>query len=324
VHSAGPGRPARISASIGVSAFTADGALAADDIIAEADIAMYDAKEAGRAGIRVFRAEEHRRERMTVRAQWITRLREALERDRFRLYAQPISGICSNGVQRAELLLRYLDDDGSLVAPGHFLYLAERYDLMRDIDRWVIGQAIELLDREHAAGRDVALSVNVSGRTLTDAHIGDELAALLAGRRFPAGRLIIEVTETAAITNLERARAFADRLHELGCRFSLDDFGSGFASFYYLKHLRFDEIKIDGEFVRRLPDTPVDELVIEAVVGIARGLGTKTVAEFVSSDETVAILRRLGVDYGQGLHLAPPVPVETLFPLTGDVGVDVR
>jgi EAL domain-containing protein (putative c-di-GMP-specific phosphodiesterase class I) len=282
--------------------------------MAEADIAMYDAKDAGRATVRTFRAEERRRERVTVRAQWITRLREALEQDRFRLLGQPIVGICSNGIPRAELLLRYVGDDGELVTPANFLYLAERYDLMRQIDRWVLGQAVEILHREHVAGRDLALSVNVSGRTLTDQAIGEELAALVEQAPFPPGRLIIEVTETAAITNIDRARSFADRLHEVGCRFALDDFGAGFASFYYLKHLRFDEIKIDGEFVRHLPYTPVDQLVIEAVVGIAKGLGSQTVAEFVGSDETLAILRRLGVDYGQGFHLATPTAVELLFP----------
>lgn len=314
VQSAGAGRPARISVSIGVSCFPPRGDLTAEDVMAEADIAMYDAKDAGRATVRTFRAEERSRERVTASAQWITRLREALEEGRFRLLAQPIVGICANGIPRAELLLRYVGDDGELITPSTFLYLAERYDLMRQIDRWVLGEAVKILHREHAAGRDLALSVNVSGRTLTDQAIGEELAALVESAPFPSDRLIIEVTETAAITNIDRARSFADRLHEVGCRFALDDFGAGFASFYYLKHLRFDEIKIDGEFVRHLPHTPVDQLVIEAVVGIAKGLGTDTVAEFVGSDETLAILRRLGVDYGQGFHLAPPVPVDQLFP----------
>ncbi len=314
VQSAGPGRPARISASIGISCFPPFADLSAEDVMAEADIAMYDAKDAGRATVRTFRAEERRRERVTVRAQWITRLREALEQDRFRLLGQPIVGICSNGIPRAELLLRYLGDDGELVTPNNFLYLAERYDLLRQIDRWVLGQAVGILHREHAAGRDLALSVNVSGRTLGDQAIGEELAALVEQAPFPTGRLIIEVTETAAITNIDRARTFADRLHEVGCRFALDDFGAGFGSFYYLKHLRFDEIKIDGEFVRHLPHTPVDQLVVEAVVGIARGLGSQTVAEFVGSDEALEILRRLGVDYGQGFHLAQPTPVDLLFP----------
>ena len=166
-----------------------------------------------------------------------------------------------------------------------------------------------MLHEEHSAGRDVALAVNLSGRTMSDPGLGEYLEALLAARPIEPGRLVIEVTETAAIVNIDRARRLAERLHALGCRFALDDFGAGFASFYYLKHLAFDYLKIDGEFVRQLVHDPTDQLVIEAVVNIARGLGTRTVAEFVGDEPTVELLQRLGVDYGQGYHLGMPVPI---------------
>jgi EAL domain-containing protein (putative c-di-GMP-specific phosphodiesterase class I) len=171
-----------------------------------------------------------------------------------------------------------------------------------------------MLHAEQDAGRAGRLAVNLSGKTLSDPDLGDYLEGLIAERPIPEGSLVIEVTETAAIVNIERAGALADRLHALGCRFALDDFGAGFASFYYLKHLHFDYVKIDGEFVHHLVGNATDQLVIEAVVNIARGMGTQTVAEFVGDDETVELLRRLGVDYGQGFHLGRPGPVADAVP----------
>ncbi|MGH2900590.1 MAG: putative bifunctional diguanylate cyclase/phosphodiesterase, partial [Solirubrobacteraceae bacterium] len=307
-------RAARVTTSIGVTVFDGCRGLTAEDLFVEADIAMYEAKDAGRDGVKVFASEERSRERITVRATWLERLRTAVVDDRLRLFAQPIIAFGPNAVPWYELLLRYRDDDGDLIAPGAFLSIAERFDLIAEIDRWVLGEAVRILHDEHAAGRDVALAVNLSGKTMDDAGLGDHLAALLAERPITPGRLVIEVTETAAIVNIERARRLAERLHALGCRFALDDFGAGFASFYYLKHLAFDFLKIDGEFVRQLVHDSTDQLVIEAVVNIARGLGTRTVAEFVGDDETVDLLRRLGVDFGQGYHLGMPVAVAELLP----------
>jgi diguanylate cyclase (GGDEF)-like protein/PAS domain S-box-containing protein len=312
----GDDRLARITASVGIATFGPRSGLTGDDLIAEADLAMHDAKDAGRSGFRVFRVDDQRRMRITKRPRWLTRLRDALEHDRFRLLAQPIVGICAAGVARAELLLRYRDDDGELIPPSDFLYLAERYGIVRDIDRWVMEQAVGILHREYHAEHPCVLSINVSGRTLVDEGIIDELAEMLAARPIPPKSLIVEVTETAAITNIARAQDFAERLHELGCCFALDDFGAGFASFYYLKHLRFDEIKIDGEFIRNLPESRIDQLIVDAVVRIAKGLGATTVGEFVASDEAIEALRRLGVDYGQGFGIGPPVPVEEFLHVT--------
>lgn len=304
-----PGRHARITGSVGISAFAGDVDMTSDDVIAEADIAMYEAKGAGRDRVAVFDALAMRRERLTERTLWLTKLREALELDRLRLFAQPIIGIAGNGVARIELLLRYEEDDGTLVPPGRFLYLAERFDLIRDIDMWVLREAVRILRDVHLEGHELAVAVNVSAKTLADDALPERLGALLAEYPVPPGRLVIEITETAAISNIERAKEFADRLHRLGCRLALDDFGAGFASFYYLKHLAFDYVKIDGEFVRHLPSNPTDRLVIQAIVQIARGLGTRTVAEYVTDEETVQVLGQLGVDYGQGFHLGMPRPV---------------
>jgi EAL domain-containing protein (putative c-di-GMP-specific phosphodiesterase class I) len=184
--------------------------------------------------------------------------------------------------------------------------------LIQPIDRWVVRRAIELLATEKHAGREVSLSINLSAKSLTDPSLTAFVAGELSNAGIDGTGLCVEVTETAAIINVDRAQRFAQRLAELGCEFALDDFGAGFASFYYLKHMVFDYVKIDGEFIERLPDSHVNQLVVQAVVGIARGLGKRTIAEFVSDSETVELLDRYGVDYVQGFFVAKPRPLTGL------------
>ena len=243
---------------------------------------------------------------MTIRESWNERLLRALDESAFVLHAQPITPICAGDRPWFELLLRLPDGDGELIAPVTFLNNAERFGLIKQIDRWVLERAVRHLHESHAAGSDLILSVNVSGTTMGDRELGSHVAELLSCYPIPPDSLVIEITETAAITNIDRARALAHELRTLGCRLALDDFGAGFASFYYLKHLRFDYLKIDGEFIRDLCATPTDRLVVKAIVTIAHGLGTRTIAEFVGDDATVELLRELGVDHGQGYHLGRP------------------
>ncbi|MDX6726549.1 MAG: hypothetical protein QOK49_1354 [Baekduia sp.] len=313
-------RHARVTASAGLALFAGGDGLTAEELLVEADIAMYDAKEAGRN-----RSSRHEREglesgRHVSRLSWLERIRGALAEDRFELHAQPIVALAESTDEEAppafELLLRMRTDDDELAGPAAFLPIAERFDLIQAIDRWVVSRAVALLRREHDAGRPVTLSVNVSGRTIGDADFAGWLEELLTVTPVPRGRLIVEITETAAIVNLDRARALAGTLRRLGCLLALDDFGAGFASFSYLKHLRFDVLKIDGDFVQGLRDNPTDRLVVEAVVAIARGLGTPSLAEFVADSDTLDAVRELGVDYAQGFHLGRPMPVEDALGLT--------
>jgi diguanylate cyclase (GGDEF)-like protein/PAS domain S-box-containing protein len=304
-------RQARVTASIGLAAFDGGDGLSAEELLVEADIAMYDAKEGGRNQAASSAREEAGPGRHVSRLSWLERIRTALAEDRFELYAQPIVAIADAEQPPAfELLLRMRSDTGELVPPATFLPIAERFDLIQAIDRWVLGRAIALVRREHDAGRPVTLSVNLSGRTMGDADFAGWLEAQLIATPVPPGRLIVEITETAAIVNLERARALAETLRRLGCLLALDDFGAGFASFSSLKYLSFDLLKIDGEFVRGLCDDPTDRLVVEAVVAIARGLGTPSLAEFVGDADTLDAVRELGVDYAQGFHLGRPAPVD--------------
>jgi diguanylate cyclase (GGDEF)-like protein/PAS domain S-box-containing protein len=307
---------AQVTASIGITLIEGDAHATGEELLIEADRAMYDAKARGRNRHAVYSGSLDE-ERPLQRA-WLPRLREAIDEDRFELYAQRIVGITRDDHPHYELLLRLRDNDGQLLLPGAFLYNAERFDLIGEIDRWVLSRAVLELHRHAEAGSDLSLAVNLSGQTMTDLAIAEDLAEMLAVHPIAEGRLVIEVTETAAIVNINRASELARELRRLRCRFALDDFGSGFASFYYLKHLAFDYLKIDGEFISRLVQTPADQLVVKAVVDIAQGLGTLTIAEFVENEATVARLTELGVDYGQGFYFAQPAPLaDALPPISG-------
>jgi EAL domain-containing protein (putative c-di-GMP-specific phosphodiesterase class I)/CHASE1-domain containing sensor protein len=251
--------------------------------------------------------------RIETRLEWVQRIRAALDEGRLTLYAQPVVETASRRTTQHELLVRMIDTDGSLVSPAQFLPIAERFGLIREIDRWVVTETIAILRRQRESGSRPTVEINLSGHSLGDtglaAHIGRELREA----QVDPGQLVFEVTETTAIGNIAAARDFAQQLARLGCRFALDDFGAGFGSFYYLKHLPFDYIKIDGEFVRNCTVDVTDRLVIRAVVKLAQGMGTLTIAEFVGDEKTFATIAALGVDYAQGFHLGKPAPVESLL-----------
>jgi EAL domain-containing protein (putative c-di-GMP-specific phosphodiesterase class I) len=194
--------------------------------------------------------------------------------------------------------------------PGTFLSAAERFGLVQSIDSWVIQRAIALLERSRPS---LTLHVNISAKSMSDPHFAAIIEAAVMGSGVEPGRLTLELTETAAVTNLEEATVFADRLRRAGCRLALDDFGAGFGSFSYLKYVPFDFLKIDGDVVRGLAAGSIDQLVVQALVGIAKGMGKKTVAEFVESADVARMLRESGVDYGQGYHLGRPRSVEDVL-----------
>ena len=310
-HVVSGGRHAEVTASAGLTILQPGGLQDGEALLVEADIAMYDAKLAGRDRVAVYERAGQRRDELTRYGDWVARLRRAVQDERFVLHAQPIVplGPPTAGREHYELLLRLRDDDDQLIAPGTFLHHAERDGLIGDIDRWVLAQAVSTLHAAHAGGRDLHLAVNLSAHTMQDPDLARHLATLLAAQPIPARTLMIEVTETAAITNVARAAELARQVRDLGCLLALDDFGAGFASLSYLKHLAFDVLKIDGDFIESLPRSATDQLVVRAVVDIARGLGVSLIAERVQDDETIAVLRELGVDFGQGYHLGRPLPL---------------
>jgi diguanylate cyclase (GGDEF)-like protein/PAS domain S-box-containing protein len=303
------GRSQRVTASIGVAPIPEVGDVTAEELLVAADMAMYDAKESGRDRASVYSAEVGRQGRMQARLNWAERIRRALAEDRFVLHAQPILALDCDSIPRHELLLRMVDEDGELIPPGIFLYIAERVGLIGEIDRWVLREGIRLLGREQRAGRDIRIELNLSGASIGDPELLELITQELKAAGAQGHGLCVEITETAAVVNVDRARRFARQLGELGCGFAIDDFGAGFASFYYLKHLPFDYLKLDGEFIKALPTSRIDQLVVRSVVEIARGLGKRTIAECVGSSETVELLRSYGVDFAQGFYVARPKPL---------------
>jgi diguanylate cyclase (GGDEF)-like protein/PAS domain S-box-containing protein len=303
VISLGEGR--RVTMSVGITGFQEPGKdLTPDDILIDADVAMYAAKEAGKDRVAV--ASTATKERMRSRVTWAERVRRAVQDGLFELYCQPIVNLASDSISQWELLLRLPGDDGEMILPAQFLYTAERSGLILDIDRWVLDQAMRLIAEQRDAGCEVRLEVNLSGRSVGDPELLTLIEQGLETRAINPANLVLEVTETAAIANMDRARGFATKLRGLGCGFALDDFGAGFGSFYYLKHIPFDYVKIDGEFIRNLPSSNTDQLILDSIVQMSRGLGKYTIAEFVGDSETVQVLKDHGVDYAQGYYLGKP------------------
>ena len=285
------------------------------DYMAAADMACYAAKENGRDELVVYQDE---RERMTMRSTeltWLSRLQRALDEDAFRLHLQPIARIgpdCPHGrVTHFEFLLRLADGDGHEVAPWQIIQAAERYGLMRRLDRWVIATALETVAR-HAPSLPpgTGFSINLSGQSAADPDLIDFIVDGYERFGVEPSMVGFELTETAAISSFETAVELVGRIRALGARVSLDDFGSGLSSFGYLKNLPIDVLKIDGQFVREIVDNEVDRTMVKAIAEIARSMRIRTVAEFVEDQGIVDVLVELGIDYAQGYHIARPMPVE--------------
>ncbi len=296
----------RVTASIGLVAYPEQGSTG-EDLLANADVAMYLAKESGRSRVHVHQSDENSREDVRSRFEWSERIAAALREDRFLVYAQPVTDLRSGSVHRLELLIRMLGDGDEIIPPAEFLAAAERLGLVRDIDRWMVRQAVDVLGRNRDNGLE--LEVNLSGKAFGDPELLSRVESSLRAARVRPARLGFEITETAAIADITRAKAFTSTLQELGCRFSLDDFGSGFSSFYYLKHLPIDCLKIDGSFIRGLSHSDEDRHLVRGMVELCRGLGIEVAAEYVEDEVTLGLVKELGMDYAQGYHLGRPVPI---------------
>jgi EAL domain-containing protein (putative c-di-GMP-specific phosphodiesterase class I) len=304
-------RAIHVTASVGVALF--DGREPAQ-VLEFADLAMYEAKEAGRNRVAAHATGGERGGQVSRRTE-VDSIRTALAENRMLLYCQPILDLRDNDVSRYELLLRLRSDAGvEPLSPSSFLYVAERFNLIQEIDSWVARQAIELIAEYGRAGRRLMLHVNLSGKSIGDARVAALIERAIVDADIDPACLTFELTETTAISNIEDTQAFTERFRRRGCRFALDDFGAGFGSFHYLKSLSFDYFKIDGDFVRGVVANPMDQLVVGAIVGIARGMGKKTIAEFVSDEDTSRLLVSSGVDYAQGYHIGRPRPLRDVLP----------
>ncbi len=252
---------------------------------------------------------KEREDALQAKVEWSFRIRDAIDRDRLVLHAQPIVEIASGQVVQEELLVRMLPDgDEGLIMPGDFLPPAERFGLIPAIDRWVVSQAARM-------ARDRRVEVNLSGQSLGEPGLLEFIESEILAAGADPSHLVFEITETAAAEDIDQARRLAERLAELGCGFALDDFGTGYGSFTYLKHLPVSYIKIDMEFVRELTPDSADRQVVKAIVDVARTFGIETVAEGVETQEALEVLRSVGVDYAQGYHLGRPARPSSPVPV---------
>ncbi|MGB2570879.1 putative bifunctional diguanylate cyclase/phosphodiesterase [Micromonospora citrea] len=282
-----------------------------DTMLAHADLALYEAKNAGRNRARLYLPEQYRH--AVQRVNVVTRVRKALDENRMRLDAQPIIDLCTGDVVSHELLIRLRDGEEPTLSPAEFLPTVERDDLIGELDRWVVATATAALAHPVAMTARMRFDINISARSLESPGFGDWVVRTLRAAGIEASRLGLEITETAAITNVAAVRHLASTLRDAGCRLSLDDFGAGFGSFSYLKHLPFSTVKIAGDFVRQADHGGADPVLIDAIVRAAHGLGMRTVAESVEHAALVPALRMLGVDAGQGYHLGRPIPLDELL-----------
>jgi diguanylate cyclase (GGDEF)-like protein/PAS domain S-box-containing protein len=297
----------RTTVSVGVATFGAE-EITSEELLDRADAALYSAKEAGGSGFTVYRPDQTDRARAA--RSWAQRIRDALVADRFVLHGQPTLPLASGRSELIELLVRMREDSGELIYPGAFLPAAERFDLVQEIDRWVATAAIGFLAELQSEGhRDVRVAINLSAKSLDRGELPEFIRDQLEATKVSPSSLIFEITETAAISDIEAAREFATRLTSIGCHFALDDFGAGFGSFNYLKHLPLSYLKIDGEFVANLRTSRSDQRIVRAIADVGRGLGLQTVAEFVGDAETLEFLRSCDVDYAQGFYVSRPLPL---------------
>lgn len=309
---ASAGGDTSVTASIGVTTIGArTTAATGEQLLAEADIAMYASKDAGRNRVALFGRDTGSATRMQEDLTLANRLHRALAADGLTLYAQPVVAVGAvTPPARFELLLRLRGPGGTIHAPGAFLPLSERFGLARRIDRWVVAESFRLA-AAHPGVEELA--VNLSATSLADADLADYIAAQARWTEVDPTRLLFEVTETAAIANVEAAVRLAQRLRALGCRLALDDFGTGFGTFSSLKSLPFDALKIDGSFIRGLCDSEADQVIVRSMVQVAHGLGKTATAEWVEDERTLRRLDDYGVDFAQGFHLGRPRPAAEAF-----------
>ena len=291
----------RVTATVGIALFPDQGH-EPSELLANADIAMFQAKEKGTGRIQCFSAEDKARELADARVTWRDKITEGLREDRFQLFFQPIVSLATGTIHHWEVLLRLRDLSGNLVYPDRFIPVAEKTGQILAIDHWVMERAVQCLARDPG----LRLSINLSGRAMDDPALLSDIERLLGEHRVDPSRLTFEVTETVAVNSLVQATELMGNIQHLGCRFALDDFGSGYASYAYLRQLPVAEVKIDGAFIRDLEHNREDRIFVQAITDMAHGMGKRVTAEFVENEAIYRVLHELGVDHAQGYFLGRP------------------
>jgi diguanylate cyclase (GGDEF)-like protein len=301
------GASQKISVSIGVVMFPDDG-FDIPELMANVDLAMYQAKENKRGSYHLFSSDDKALERVKQLMLRKQRIEQAIADERFILYFQPILNLKTNTIERYETLIRLKEKDGTIKTPDTFIREAEDLGLIDDIDRLVLKKAIKALRTFHNDGFDLSLSVNLSGKAMDNPNILKLIQEQLKLNSVDPSKLIIELTETAAVSDIVGAERLMHEIKALGCHFALDDFGVGFSSFFYLKQLPVDYVKLDGMFIRQLPYSDEDQIFVKALNEMAHGLAKETVAEFVENDQILDMLKQYDVDFAQGYYVGKPKP----------------
>ena len=304
-----------VTASVGIASMDreTDGIVG---VMAAAEIACKAAKEAGRDRIQVFEKDNTTLVRRSEEIGWIGRVQQALRNDEFVLYCQPVVPLTpEEHHEHFEILLRMRDEKGQVLSPAAFMPAAERYQMMPLVDRWVIRNTLRWLKQNWSsvAAADSVFCINLSGQSLTNAGFLAFVIDELTVARVPASNICFEITETAAISNIDEAIELIDSLTSIGCRFSLDDFGAGLSSFGYLKKLPVNYLKIDGSFVREITSDRVSLAMVKAITAIGKTMGLRMVAEYVNDDDTVALLKSIGVDFAQGFGIGKPEHIDSII-----------
>ena len=293
----------KVGASIGLIEISPNHTYTLSDLISRVDSACYAAKGDGGNRIHVYQPDDMQLNHHNNQLQWVSRIHASLEHNQFVLYMQPLASLQGNSEQHCELLVRMHGEDATLYPPGSFLPAAERYRLMPQIDRWVVAAALAAIKRK-GVNFDAVCAINLSGQSLSQDDFLDYVLAQIKQHKVDTKRLCFEITETAVITNLDKARHFMQVLRKIGCRFSLDDFGSGLSSFAYLKNLEVDFLKIDGMFVKGIVNNKIDRAMVDSINNVGHVMGLHTIAEFAESKEIIQALKDIGVDYAQGYGVA--------------------
>lgn len=300
----------QIGASMGLTKIQSG--MTVTDVMTAADTACYYAKDMGRNRVQTYQDNDEELNYHKSRVGWVQKIKQALEDDRFELHMQTIKPLVveNSAGKHYEVLIRMRDEAGDLVSPALFIPVAERFDLMQQIDRWVITKVLEIFtDNAELYLSTEKCAINLSGNSITNEEFADDILTMLADKGIDPGVICFEITETAAVTKLNSANAFIAKLREAGCKFALDDFGAGMCSFAYLKNLPVDYVKIDGGFVKNMCQQPSDEAIVRSINDIAHSLGKHTIAEFVADAETELRLEQLGVNYVQGYYIDEPKPM---------------
>ena len=306
------GQSFNVTISLGIACIT-NQSTSADDVLSQADIACNIAKSNGRNNVHIAEPGKNEQDGLANDMGWANRVRDAFENDHFSLVYQPIICVASGAVNDYEVLLRMQRENGEIILPGGFMPAAERFGLVHNVDRWATTRAITHLDELSTLhNKNLRFAINLSGRAFEDKQLLPLIRGLIEDSSLCPSQLTFEITETAAIANLRDASKFITQLKDLGCEFALDDFGSGFCSFSYLKKLPVDKLKIDGAFVKNLAETHVDQAMVKSMNQIAHALGKKTIAEFVENSQTLQLLKDYGVDFAQGNYLG--IPSESIHP----------